>query len=177
MHTPRSLQGAIVSVGVAAASAADADQSLASDKPKFRKVHPDPNPPNPSLETESHLSPRSHLTNPCFPEIPYHPDAHSPKSRQVPRIQFVAALGDPAASSGTGAEAWGLWVEDPGPRGVMLDKYPKLEKSGGKAPAGWEFDSAGPSTSVELTESCSSRRLMTGMFHKKEKSTYYSKSC
>ncbi|KAJ1495704.1 hypothetical protein T484DRAFT_1761717 [Baffinella frigidus] len=92
-----SLLGAIVSVGVSTASAADADQSPASAKPKFRRV---------------------------------------------PRIQFVAALGDPSASSGTGAETWGLWVDDPGPRGVMLDKYTKLEKNGGKAPAGWEFDSA-----------------------------------
>ena len=32
--------------------------------------------------------------------------------------QFLAALGSPLAGSGTGAENWGLWTLDPGPRGV-----------------------------------------------------------
>ena len=36
-------------------------------------------------------------------------------------------------------DKWGLWEEDPGPRGVRLGSYQKL-KSKGKAPAGWEFD-------------------------------------
>ena len=63
-----------------------------------------------------------------------------PQFRRLPRIQFIAALGDPAASSGTGADTWGLWEEDPGPRGVNLRSYPKLEKASGKAPAGWKFD-------------------------------------
>lgn len=56
------------------------------------------------------------------------------------RTQFIAALGDPKASSGTEASQWGLWREDPGPRGVWLRKYADLQKSGGKAPAGWKFD-------------------------------------
>jgi len=30
--------------------------------------------------------------------------------------RFIAALGDPNSNSGTGAETWGLWVDDPGPR-------------------------------------------------------------
>lgn len=57
-----------------------------------------------------------------------------PKFRRIPRIQFIAALGDPTASSGTGADTWGLWEEDPGPRGVRLGSYEKLVKAGGKAP-------------------------------------------
>jgi len=30
--------------------------------------------------------------------------------------QFIAALGDPRANSGTGAQHWGYWPVDPGPR-------------------------------------------------------------
>ena len=52
--------------------------------------------------------------------------------------QFIAALGDPDATSGTGAESWGLWREDPGPRGVRLSGYEALK--GGVAPALWKFD-------------------------------------
>jgi hypothetical protein len=53
--------------------------------------------------------------------------------------QFIAALGDPGASSGVGAESWGLWREDPGPRGVRLSSYEAL-KTDGVAPAQWKFD-------------------------------------
>jgi hypothetical protein len=53
--------------------------------------------------------------------------------------QFLAALGEPGAKSGTGAETWGLWEVDPGPRGVRLDKYNELAKAG-IAPAQWKFD-------------------------------------
>ena len=35
--------------------------------------------------------------------------------------QFIAALGDPAATSGNGAQAWGFWDQDPGPRACKLD--------------------------------------------------------
>ena len=35
--------------------------------------------------------------------------------------QFIAALGDPGATSGSGAQSWGLWTLDPGPRGVALN--------------------------------------------------------
>jgi hypothetical protein len=56
-------------------------------------------------------------------------------------LQYIAALGDPHAKSGTGAQAWGLWRRDPGPRGVPLDRYARL-KSEGVAPAQWKFDSA-----------------------------------
>ncbi len=54
--------------------------------------------------------------------------------------QFVAALGPPGASSGNGAQSWGLWPLDPGPRGVRLSRFEQLEKAGGVAPARWTFD-------------------------------------
>ena len=55
--------------------------------------------------------------------------------------QFIAALGDPGATSGSNAQLWGLWREDPGPRGVRLGRYERLKAAGGVAPARWEFDS------------------------------------
>ncbi len=55
--------------------------------------------------------------------------------------QFIAALGDSAAKSGSGAEAWGIWDKDPGPRGCKLDLYPEL-KATGVAPAQWKFDAS-----------------------------------
>mmetsp|Transcript_5385 Transcript_5385/g.7395 ORF Transcript_5385/g.7395 Transcript_5385/m.7395 type:complete len:265 (-) Transcript_5385:158-952(-) len=59
------------------------------------------------------------------------------------RTQFIAALADPNASSGTGAEQWGIWRVDPGPRGVYLSQFDStLAKNGWKAPAGWMFDSS-----------------------------------
>ena len=58
------------------------------------------------------------------------------------RTQFIAALGDPAASSGEGAETWGLWRYDPGPRGVWLEKFERHRvRRDGVAPANWTFDS------------------------------------
>lgn len=56
------------------------------------------------------------------------------------RTQFIAALGDPNARSGTGAQFWGLWRKDPGPRGVQLPDYQRLKNAGGLAPAQWQFD-------------------------------------
>ena len=55
--------------------------------------------------------------------------------------QFIAALGDPEATSGSNAQTWGLWRLDPGPRGVWLDNYEDLKAAGGLAPAEWQFDS------------------------------------
>jgi hypothetical protein len=55
-------------------------------------------------------------------------------------MQYIAALGDPRSKSGIGAEAWGLWAVDPGPRGVKLRKYGALKAAGGLAPAKWSFD-------------------------------------
>jgi hypothetical protein len=56
--------------------------------------------------------------------------------------QYIAALGDPGATSGAGAESWGLWRLDPGPRGVELSDYETLKAEGGVAPAEWKFDAA-----------------------------------
>ena len=67
-------------------------------------------------------------------------ESTAPKFQRV-QTQFIAALGDPGASSGRGAETWGLWREDPGPRGVRLrGGYDKLVGAAGRAPAGWKFD-------------------------------------
>ena len=36
--------------------------------------------------------------------------------------QFIAALDTPGATSGSGAQSWGLWPLDPGPRGVRFEQ-------------------------------------------------------
>ena len=56
--------------------------------------------------------------------------------------QYIAALGEPGATSGSGAQSWGLWSQDPGPRGCKLDRYPELKAAGGVAPSQWKFDAA-----------------------------------
>jgi len=56
------------------------------------------------------------------------------------RTQFIAALGDPAAVAGTGAQHWGIWRVDPGPRGVWLRDFKQLKAAKGVAPARWQFD-------------------------------------
>src|ERR1043165_5189319 len=61
------------------------------------------------------------------------------KFRRFWTPQYIAALGDPAANSGSGAQSWGLWRLDPGPRGVRLDRYERL-KTDGVAPTKWRFD-------------------------------------
>jgi hypothetical protein len=61
------------------------------------------------------------------------------KFERIP-MQFIAALGAPDASSGNGAQAWGLWRVDPGPRGVRLNRFERLQAADGLAPAGWQFD-------------------------------------
>ena len=64
--------------------------------------------------------------------------------QRLPRTQFIAALGDPGASSGRidpSDGAWGIWPVDPGPRGVWLRDYQKeLAGNNFRAPAGWTFD-------------------------------------
>ena len=64
--------------------------------------------------------------------------------RRYPSIRFISALGDPKASSGTtGSETWGLWRDDPGPRGVYLKEYDRrLKANNNVAPAGWTFDAS-----------------------------------
>ena len=54
--------------------------------------------------------------------------------------QYIAALGNPGATSGSGAQSWGLWPLDPGPRGVKLSRYPSLKDASGIAPARWKLD-------------------------------------
>lgn len=56
------------------------------------------------------------------------------------KTQFIAALGDPTATSGTGAETWGIWRRDPGPIGVKIALFGMLKTSGGFGPGGWQFD-------------------------------------
>ena len=59
--------------------------------------------------------------------------------KRIP-TEFIVALGDPSANSGSGAQSWGLWHQDPGPRGCLLKNYVQL-KSTGVAHAQWKFDS------------------------------------
>ena len=49
--------------------------------------------------------------------------AHAGMTRIATR--YIAALGDPQATSGTEAQTWGLWAKDPGPRGVA----PRLRRT------------------------------------------------
>ena len=56
------------------------------------------------------------------------------------RTQFIAALAAPDAKSGDNAQLWGLWREDPGPRGVRLAAFEQLLAARGVAPAQWQFD-------------------------------------
>lgn len=59
--------------------------------------------------------------------------------KRIP-TQYIAALGDKDLKSGTGAETWGLWPVDPGPRGVRLSNYENLKLNKGVAPAQWTFN-------------------------------------
>ena len=59
--------------------------------------------------------------------------------QRYPQLRFIAALGDPKASSGTGADLWGLWRDDPGPRGFYLRDYDRKLKNN-VAPGGWTLD-------------------------------------
>ena len=70
-----------------------------------------------------------------------HAQAYAPMGFKRIPTQFIAALGDPTASSGSNANEWGIWRVDPGPRGVWLAKYSSvLAKKEGVSPAGWKFD-------------------------------------
>ena len=64
------------------------------------------------------------------------------KMKRLHDLQYIAALGEPGARSGSGAQTWGIWTIDPGPRGVELSAYGRLKKAGGGAPARWKFDGA-----------------------------------
>lgn len=65
--------------------------------------------------------------------------ADTVRFKRIP-TQFIAALAEPGATRGTGAETWGVWDIDPGPRGVWLKDFGQLLSSGGVAPASWTFD-------------------------------------
>ena len=54
--------------------------------------------------------------------------------------QYIAALADPSATSGNNAETWGWWSRDPGPFGVPLSYYDRIQQMGGRGPGGWGFD-------------------------------------
>jgi len=69
----------------------------------------------------------------------YAADDYRSRFKPMP-TQYIAALGDPEATSGNNAQTWGLWPVDPGPRGVRLDDYDDLLAAGGVAPAEWRFD-------------------------------------
>lgn len=70
--------------------------------------------------------------------------------RRLPSTQFIAALGDPNASQGKfdptnkDTSSWGLWKNDPGPRGIWLRDYSQVlgldSSQYPVAPAGWTFD-------------------------------------
>src|SRR5690349_2010681 len=78
----------------------------------------------------------------AFLQQPVHAsDVDLSKFRVLIEPQYIAALGDPGATSGNAAQSWGLWSQDPGPRGCKLDLYPQL-KADGVAPAQWKFDAA-----------------------------------
>jgi len=68
--------------------------------------------------------------------------AHSSEELEYRPIstEFIAALGDPEANSGVGAETWGYWHSDPGKTGVWLRLFPILKATGGYAPGNWKFD-------------------------------------
>ena len=69
----------------------------------------------------------------------YATDGSQTKFQRI-STQYIAALGPSGASSGNGAQSWGLWPLDPGPRGVRLSNFEQLEEAGGVAPARWTFD-------------------------------------
>ena len=69
------------------------------------------------------------------------PAASEPNFKRIP-MQFIAALGEPKATSGSNANVWGLWRQDPGPRGVRLGDYERLQATHGVAPAQWTFDTS-----------------------------------
>ena len=66
-------------------------------------------------------------------------DGGQTRFKRIP-TQYIAALGDPGATSGNGGQLWGLWPVDPGPRGVKLNRYQSLKDARGIAPARWKFD-------------------------------------
>lgn len=54
--------------------------------------------------------------------------------------QYIAALADPAATAGGGAQNWGIWRVDPGPRGVWIKHFDKFFAQDSTMPKKWQFD-------------------------------------
>lgn len=71
-----------------------------------------------------------------------HAAGEEPTTFKQIATQYIAALGNPGTRAGSGAQAWGLWALDPGPRGVRLKSFAQLQGAGGVAPARWRFKSA-----------------------------------
>ena len=71
--------------------------------------------------------------------------------KRIP-TQFIAALGDPGATFGNGAQSWGLWRRDPGPR----------ERSGGPLRPLRTESRAGPRAkrSIDARRSTRARRIV-----------------
>mmetsp|Transcript_41013 Transcript_41013/g.46588 ORF Transcript_41013/g.46588 Transcript_41013/m.46588 type:complete len:253 (+) Transcript_41013:94-852(+) len=92
-----------------------------------------------TLRTAAGILGSSSLLSPANAAI-VETDAPKPKFVRYPQLRFIAALGDPKSSNGMGCDQWGLWRDDPGPRGVRLSNADALVKEGA-APAGWKFDS------------------------------------
>ena len=57
--------------------------------------------------------------------------------------QYIAALGDSAATSGNDAQTWGFWTMDPGPRGVWIKDFARLLANGSVSPSGWQYKPEG----------------------------------
>ncbi|MEM7240779.1 MAG: hypothetical protein AAF429_01205 [Pseudomonadota bacterium] len=55
-------------------------------------------------------------------------------------IHFIASLGAADATSGDGAETWGIWYGDPATRSVWLSMYPLIRQMGGFTPANWRIE-------------------------------------
>ncbi len=66
------------------------------------------------------------------------PASAAPKIKRI-ETQYIAALGDPSATRGDNAQDWGIWVLDPGPRGVRLKNSSEFLAKG-QAPAGWSLN-------------------------------------
>ncbi len=56
--------------------------------------------------------------------------------------QYIAALGEPVATSGNSAQSWGLWSQDPARAVASWTATLQLKADGGVAPAQWKFDAA-----------------------------------
>lgn len=56
----------------------------------------------------------------------YQSTVYTPSGFQrISPTQYIAAKMDPTSSEGVGAQEWGIWTKDPGPRGTYLRDYDK----------------------------------------------------